>query len=100
MDSGYGNLLKTRSAPYLKKEQVTLTDVIQVSSNANLGDDAQIIRMGPNGLQFFNAAGTAKPQSAIWTQYGEMYEYYQTDGFSCKWIPNKFEFQTDSSGAN
>jgi hypothetical protein len=31
-----------------------------------LGDDAQIIRMGPNGLQLFNAAGTAKPQSALW----------------------------------
>jgi hypothetical protein len=26
-----------------------------------------------------------------------MYEYYQTDGFSCKWIPNKFEFQTSGT---
>lgn len=45
-----GAMLRAQSAPYLKKEQVTLTDVIQVSSNANLADDAQIIRMGPNGL--------------------------------------------------
>jgi hypothetical protein len=50
MGSGAGKIQHARSAPYLKKEQVTLTDVIQVSSNANLGDDAQIIRMGPNGL--------------------------------------------------
>lgn len=50
MNSGMGAMLRAQSAPYLKKEQVTLTDVIQVSSNANLADDAQIIRMGPNGL--------------------------------------------------
>lgn len=62
-----GSVLHTRSAPYLKKEQVTLTDVIQVPSNANLGDDAQIIRMGPNGLRFFSAVGTAKPQSSLWS---------------------------------
>lgn len=54
--------------------------------------------MGPNGLQFFSAGGTAKPQSLLWTQYAEMYEFYQVDGFSCKWIPNKFEFQIDSGG--
>jgi hypothetical protein len=27
-----------------------------------------------------------------------MYESYQVDGFSCRWIPNKFEFQVDSGG--
>ena len=29
-----------------------------------------------------------------------MYEFYQVDGFSCRWIPNKFEFHVNSSGAN
>lgn len=48
-------------------------------------------------MQFFGAAGTAKPQAALWTQYGEMYEFYQVDGFSCRWIPNKFEFVVDTT---
>ena len=66
-NSGYGNMLRTRSAPYLKKESVTLTDTLLIGSNSSLADNAQIIRMGPNGLQLFNAVGTAKPQSAIWS---------------------------------
>lgn len=100
MYSGNGQMTHARSAPYLKKEVVTLSDVIQVGSNANLADDRQLIRVGPNGLKFFSSTGTAKPQSLLWTQYAEMYEFYQVDGFSCRWIPNKFEFQTDGSGAN
>lgn len=27
-----------------------------------------------------------------------MYEFYQVDGFSCRWIPNKFEFVVDTTG--
>ena len=26
-----------------------------------------------------------------------MYEFYQVDGFSCRWIPNKFEFVVDTT---
>lgn len=61
MNSGMGSILKTRSAPYLKKEQVTLTDVLQVQSNQNLSDFAQIMRVGPNGLATFGLTGVAKP---------------------------------------
>jgi hypothetical protein len=37
--SGDGGLMGGRSAPYLKKETVVLTDTIKVPSNANIAGD-------------------------------------------------------------
>jgi hypothetical protein len=48
------------------------------------------MRVGPNGLATFGFTGVAKPQSRIWKQYAEMYEFYQVDGFSCEFIPNRY----------
>jgi hypothetical protein len=58
--------MHARSAPFLKKEQVTLTDVTKIKSNDALSNEAQVIRMGPNGLGVYNGTTTSKPQILIW----------------------------------
>jgi len=53
--------MHARSAPYLKKEQVTLTDVTKIKSNDALSNEAQVIRMGPNGAGVYNSTTSTKP---------------------------------------
>jgi hypothetical protein len=61
MNSNGGGKMHARSAPYLKKEQVTLTDVTIIKSNEALSNEAQVIRMGPNGAGVYNSTVSTKP---------------------------------------
>jgi hypothetical protein len=61
LNSNGGAKMHARSAPYLKKEQVTLTDVTKIKSNDALSNEAQVIRMGPNGAGVYNSTASSKP---------------------------------------
>jgi hypothetical protein len=78
----------------LFRRKVTLTDARELFVNATstLGGGFIIPGVSANGFRLSAADAPEIPQSAIWTQYAEMFEFYQVTRVHMHIIPYKNEF--------
>ena len=91
-----------KSGDQLFTRKVTLTDFIELNTSSILGDGFGRLYASANGVRNADSVASAAnlPQVRIYNQYAAMFEYYQIDKFTARFIPYKWEMTSSNVGTS
>jgi hypothetical protein len=79
---------------------ITLKDVLEVSGSSVAGNGFNRVYSTANGVYTPDNPIPDLPQPRIFNQYAPMFEYYQINKITARFVPYKWEMSTATAGTN